>query len=272
MRLELIWRIITLLKEVRIIYTIDQYAYVSRLRSLNPRLKALGAIAALIFCVAADRIWVSVFVLLSMSAFTVFLGGLSWKKYLRLLKIPLAFLFLGTAAIVTGISAGNQEWTFLRIGGISFYLVRGGPQLAFRLILKAMGAVSAMYMLVLSTPASEVISVFGHLRVPGVFLELMNMIYRFIFVMMDTQCRMRDAAESRLGYRDFYTACRSFGSTAGNLFVVSLKKAGTYYDAMTARCYDGELKFLEEDKPVKGWQKTAFICYFLLLAGVWSLL
>lgn len=254
---------------MRIIYTIDYYAYASQLRNWNPKLKALGAITALIFCVVADRLLVSLAVLLSMSAFTVFLGGLSWKKYLGLLKIPVAFLILGTAAIVTGISTEHQEWTFFHVRGISFYLVRGGPQLAFRLILKAMGAVSAMYMLALSTPASEVISVFGHLRVPGVILELMNMTYRFIFVMMDTQCRMKEAAESRLGYCDFWTACRSFGSTAGNLFVVSLKKAGTYYDAMTARCYDGELKFLEEDKPVKNWQKVIFVCYFLALTGVW---
>ncbi|HCD42434.1 MAG TPA: cobalt ECF transporter T component CbiQ, partial [Lachnoclostridium sp.] len=77
-----------------------------------------------------------------------------------------------------------------------------------------------------------------------------------------------EAAKSRLAYCDFKPSCRSFGSTAGNLFVVSLKKANTYYDALTARCYDGELLFLEEEKEVKGWQLWTAAGYFLVLLWV----
>jgi cobalt/nickel transport system permease protein len=32
------------------------------------------------------------------------------------------------------------------------------------------------------------------------------------------------------------------------MLVLSLKKSGAYFDAMEARCYDGELRFLEEEK------------------------
>lgn len=237
------------------------------MRSWNPQFKAAVAVAALLFCIVADRALVSVLVLLTMSAFTVLAGRVPWKSYLALLKIPLAFLILGTAAIAAGISPEPYGRFFIPVAGYYLYLTESGTVLALGLVLKAIAALSAMYMLALSTPASEVISVFRRLHVPKLFLELMNMIYRFLFVMMDTQCYMKQAAESRLGYCDFKTSCRSFGSTAANLFVVSLKKANTYYDALTARCYDGELLFLEEEKKVKGWQLWAGAGYFLMLAG-----
>lgn len=255
-------------KEVRTIDTIDYYAYASRMRGWNPQLKAVTAVASLLFCIGANDRKVSVLVLFIMSGITILAGGVPWRNYLALLKIPLAFLLLGTAAIVIDISSVPHGRVLVSVQGVSLYLTEGGPELALGLILKALAALSAMYMLVLSTPASEIICVFRRLHVPKIILELMNMIYRFIFVMMDTQCFMKQAAESRLGYCDFKTSCRSFGSTAGNLFVVSLKKANTYYDALTARCYDGELLFLEEEKRVKGWQLWAAAGYFMVLLWV----
>ena len=50
---------------------------------------------------------------------------------------------------------------------------------------------------------------------------------------------MQISAEARLGFCDFRTSCYSFGQIAANLFIVALKKANAYYDAMEARCYHG---------------------------------
>jgi len=68
--------------------------------------------------------------------------------------------------------------------------------------------------------------------------------------MMDTQARMKNSAVSRLGYRDVRTSINSFGNTASNLLIVSMKRGSQLFDAMEARCYDGDLLFLEDEKPV----------------------
>ncbi len=118
-------------------------------------------------------------------------------------------------------------------------------------MLRTFGAVSALYFLTLSTPAGEVVRLLGKLHVPGIVTELMYLIYRYIFIMMDTQGRIRTAAESRLGYRDFITSCKTFGASLGNLLVITLKRSGAYYDAMESRGYDGELLFMEEERQFK---------------------
>jgi cobalt/nickel transport system permease protein len=251
--------------------TIDSYAYESHMRGISPGFKAAVAAGALIFCIGANHLGISITVLLTMSAVTVWFGGLPLLKYLKLLKIPLGFLILGTVAIVIEIS--SRPFGYVLFHGFGHYVCvsKAGGVTALKLVLKAVAALSAMYMLVLSTPASEVIGVIKSLRVPKLFIELMHMIYRFIFVMTDTQRLMKQAAVSRLGYHDFRTSCRSFGSSAGNLFVVSLKKASTYYDAMVARCYDGELLFLTEEKRVDLRQIIAAFCYFVVLLLIFLL-
>lgn len=252
-------------------YSIDYYAYSSRMRNWNPGFKAAVSVMALVLCILADRISISLLITVTMGALTILAGGIVWKEYVALLRIPLAFLVMSTAAIAIGVSRhpyGRVLFSFL---GYFLYLEEGGAGLALGLVLKAMGSVSAMYMLVLSTPANEVVGVLQRLHIPKLMIELMNMTYRFIFVIMDAQHYMKQAAQSRLGFWNFQTSCRSFGSIAGNLFVISLKKANSYYNALIARCYEGELLFLEEEEKVKGWQVFAASGYFLVLLLVWKI-
>ena len=69
--------------------------------------------------------------------------------------------------------------------------------------------------------------------------------------MLDTHSRMKNSAEARLGYVDFKTSCYSFGQVASNLLIVSLKRGTDYYNALESRCYNGDLQFLEEEKPIR---------------------
>lgn len=74
---------------------------------------------------------------------------------------------------------------------------------------------------------------------------------------------MKNSAESRQGYCDIKTSYLTFGNIVSNMLVISLKKANSYYDAMEARCFDGELIFLEEDKKIETIQiVSAFALIF----------
>lgn len=252
--------------------SIDFYAYASRLRGINPSFKVSFSMSVLLLCMILDNVWVSAAVIITMGLLTVVKGKLSARKYAALLTIPLAFMVMGSAAIAVGISDYPVGRYYVNLYWFYLYLTKSGVISALHLLLKAMGAVSAMYMLVLSTPSGEIISVLRKLHIPKVIIELMNLIYRFIFILMEVQCSMKHSAQSRLGYCDFKTSCRSFGSTAGNLLIVSLKKANTYYDALISRCYDGELLFLEEEKKVTAFQIAAAFFYLFLLTGLWLIM
>lgn len=228
--------------------SIDYYAYASGLRRLPAQFKMAWALFFLLFCIIADNMAVSVYIIVLMAAVTVGAGGVGWHDYLNLLKIPLAFILLGCAAVLAGVSFEPAGDYYVNLHWFYIYTAKEGIRDACNLVLKAFGAVSALYAMTLSTPAGEMIMVLQALHVPPLVTELMSMIYRYIFILMDVQCSMKHAAAARLGYVDFKTACCTFSGTAMNLLVLSLKKAGSYYDALEARCYNGRMCFLQEEK------------------------
>lgn len=251
------------------VQTMDYYAFQSGLNDWNGGYKVLSSILILIWCIALDDIWVSLTVIVTVGMLNVIGNKVPLRRYLELLRIPIAFLVLGCIAIAFGFSKEPLGDYNISLHWFYLYLTKADIRKAAELFLKAMGAVSAMYFMSLSTPASELISALRKAHVPKLLVELMNMIYRFIFILTDVQGRMKRAAVSRLGYVDFRTSCGSFGKIAGNLFILSLKKADTYYDAMISRCYDGEIRFLEEEKKVTGIQVVGITAYLASLVLVW---
>ena len=249
---------------------IDAYAYASKLRTWNAGYKVLLATASLILCIAFNNIYVSVAVILMMGYLTVVIGGLEFDHYLSMMTIPIVFMVVGAITIAIGYSLEPVGQYNLHVFNL-FYIYCSNESLmqAGVLILKALGAVSALYMMTLTTPLTELVSVLRKIHMPKLIVELMNMIYRYIFIMLETYTKLKNSAESRLGYCDFRTSCYSFGNIASNLFIVSLKKANAYYNALEARCYDGELRFLEDEKPVKNWQILMGICFILALCFIW---
>ena len=206
-------------------FSVDYYAYASRMRSWNAGFKVLFSIISLLLCIACNNLVVSLAVIFFMGFLTVAVGGLKLHHYISMLLVPIVFLIFGTIAIAIGFSmhpVGQYHVHFLNL----FYIYCSKASLlkAGNLVLKALGAVSALYMMTLTTPLSEIIAVLRKAHVPKLIIELMNMIYRYIFIMIDTHSRMKNSAESRLGYCDFKTSCYSFGQVASNLLVVSLKR------------------------------------------------
>lgn len=251
------------------IYSIDYYAYISGIKHWNPAFKVFFAFFIMLFCVAVNNIFVSAFIFFTMLLFTVCKGKIPFFKYLSFFAVPIFFVIFGSVAIAVGISANAVGEYHVHLKWFYFYTSSGMMKEAWNLILKALGAVSAMYMLILSTPVSEIISVFQKSHFPNLIIELMHMMYRFIFILLDAYCKMKYSAQSRLGYCDFKTSCFTFGNIASNLFFISLKKANTYYDALIARCYEGKLLFLEEETKVKFSQIMGAGVYFICLFFIW---
>lgn len=251
------------------VYSIDLYAYSSRMKNINPKLKIIFAFFALIVCILADNIYVSLFISITMGIITVYIGGVRLHDYISLLTIPIGFMIMGSIAIAIGFSTKPIGQYNLNLHMFYIYSSNQSIIKTLKLILKAFGAVSSLYMMTLSTNTSEIISSLRSIHIPKIIIELMNLIYRFIFILIDVQCKMKNSAQSRLGYVDFKTACYSFGASAGNLLIVSMKKANAYYDAMESRCYDGEMNFLEEQKKVKFKHVAGFFVYFICVAIVW---
>lgn len=244
--------------------SIDYYAYISNLRVWNTYFKVIFSLIALTIVITADSIWISIATLIFMMGLTVGVGKIKLTDYLRVLWIPATFIILSGLAIAIQFSDKSDALLIIHLFAIPVSISMSNLVIAIGVALKAFGAMSAVYMMTLSTPMGEIISVFRKLHVPVLILELMHLIYRYIFIMSDINQKQKDATRSRLGYCDLKTSFRTFSSEMANLLILSLKKADVYYDAMEARGYEGTCLFWEEKKALTMNQ----LCYGILYGGV----
>src|SRR5699024_6829097 len=117
---------------------------------------------------------------------TVWKGGIPLSRYMKLLLIPAAFLIVGTAAIVVNVSAVPLDAFAFPAG--DFYITgsRAGLRQALEICLTAMAAVSCLYFLALNTVMTDILGALRKMKVPALLIELMLLIYRFIFVLSET--------------------------------------------------------------------------------------
>jgi len=226
--------------------SIDKLAYTSELKNVNPMEKFIFAMVTIIVCISLNNIAVSIIILLLMASITVFKGKLPLKNYIQLMSLPLAFLIMGVITIAVNVVSTNKGLIF----SFSIFDIRLGCtwdsiSIAARLFLKSLASVSCLYFLTLTTPIFEVLSVLRKLKVPKLFVELMGLIYRFIFVLLDTVNMIYISQNSRLGYSTYRTGLSSLGKLVTSLFLSAYKRSQNIYTAMESRCYDGEINLLE---------------------------
>lgn len=251
------------------VHAIDHLSHTSRLRGWNAGFKTTLALGTLAVCLAADCPAVSAAVILSMAALLIGAGGVSLRDYVRLLRVPLFFLLVSGLAVACEIAPTPQGDWALALPWFAVCVSRPSLAYAGALSLKALGAVSAMYLLALSTPADELAGVLRRAHLPELLVELMYLIYRFLFILLDLHGRMREASAARLGDYGLRAQMRAFGWTVSSLLIRAVRKSSVYYDAMTARCYSGGLQFLEEEKPLRPGLCAAALAYWLALGVLW---
>jgi cobalt/nickel transport system permease protein len=165
-----------------------------------------------------------------------------------MLLLPVAFLIISVLTIAINVveSSPNVIFSF-SIYNIKLGCTYDSVLIATRLFFKSIASVSCLYFLTFNTPVFEVLSVLRKLKVPKLFVELMGLIYRFIFVLLDTANMIFISQNSRLGYSTVKIGFGSLGKLITTLFISAYKRSQDIYDAMEARCYDGDINLLENN-------------------------
>lgn len=230
--------------------TLEYYSYNSKINSWNPHLKFWYSMVLIVLGIILSNIYISISIVFICGFITIFLGKISLKKYIDFFKVPIIFLLISVAVININFSKNITDFYYFNIGDLYIYTTDENIKKSCILFWRALSGVSSMYMLALSTPLNEIIYVMKKARTPKIIIELMYLVYRFIFIMRDSYKSMRKSIESRLGFIDYRTSLLSFGKIISNILIVSLRKSNSFYDAMESRCYRGEIIFFIKEKKI----------------------
>ena len=194
----------------------DRCAYLSRLRRVDPVPKIWLALTALLLCVLADSLAVGVFTLGALSALNLSLGGQKAGDLFHFLKVPMTFLIIGCLPIILRpIGTAEALWAFRLLGRWTWGVTAENLRLGLLVLCKAMGAVSAMYFLSMNTPMTDLTMALERLHVPRLFVELTELIYRFIFLLSGEAGRIRVSRGLCRPWGPFSAQCSSVPSAGG---------------------------------------------------------
>lgn len=247
--------------------SMDTYSYESRLYETNPIVKLLFALSILFVCISSNSILVYILVMSIMFIASVFISGVNGRVYLYLYRIPIIFITLSTIGIVLNFSKNASGIVVFDLFGLYVSITKIGINTAVHLFLKAFGAVSCLYFIIVSTTMSDFIWTLYKIKLPKLLVEIMFLIYRFIFVLMSRTNTIQTAQKARLGYGGIKQSFYSLGSLMSSVFVISFKKADDLYNSMESRCYEGEF-FLIEKESYKFNRKCRIQIFLILILAV----
>jgi cobalt/nickel transport system permease protein len=218
--------------------TVEQSLFAERiarqsglLQSLDPRVKLVSTLGVLL-AISLSR---SLPVILALYLVTL---ALAWAS-----AVPLGFFvkrvwlfmpfFTGVVALPALFVVPGPPLAYLPLGLV---ITRPGLMTALFLLLRVGASVSTAVLLVLTTPWNSVLKSLGVLRVPDVFVVILGMTYRYIFLLLRVTGDMFLSRESRVvGRMSPAEERRMLTASAGVLLSRSLRLSEEVYLAMQSR-------------------------------------
>lgn len=215
------------------------------LQSLDPRVKLVSVLALLLAVSFARNLWV-------IAGLYLLVLSLAWVS-----RVPLGFFvrhvwvalpfFTGLVALPVLFNVVTPGVPVLTLWSNPFIAITAqGLRAAAFLILRVGTSVSLAILLVLVTPWNTLLRALSVLRVPSVFLLILGMTYRYIYLLLKTASDMFEARQSRVVGRLQPDAQRRLvTNTMGVLMSKSYGLSQDVYLAMLSRGYRGRPRTLD---------------------------
>lgn len=245
----------------------DKWAYSSKLRERNPYSKLLFGVGNLFLCIICRSNVVSICIFIMMFALIVLVGKMPFGAYLRLLCVPMIFLIISTITVIFEFGHVGSAKAMVSLADGHIYMTAWSLTRGIQLFMSSFASVTCLYFLAVSTPVIDLIQVLRSCHLPKIVIELMYLIYRFIFLLLETGSAIVVAQDCRLGYKDRKTSMKSTTKMSAVLFVRAYQKADALFNAMESRGYDGDLCVLSTIKRPRFFEGLSMLG-ILIIEGV----
>ena len=218
----------------------DELAYSSRMVGWAPLGKLLFVLSLMIVGLLVNSI------LVPLITFTI---GIILMAYSTNMKLPLIITLAMLEAIFIMVIGsgmisimGAQDQAALWDGKILWFDIHMTVESfnnAWQIFFRAVAGVTLMLAFASSTPIPHLAQAFRSIHCPSEITELIVLIYRYAFLLLEKFLLMLDAAQCRLGYNGSMTAMRSYAGAMTGTFIFSMELAEKSEASLQCRNYNG---------------------------------
>jgi cobalt/nickel transport system permease protein len=216
---------------------VDDAAWASAWRHRSPGDKLLLC-GGLVVCALVLPAWPAS-LLVGLTAVVLALGParVPARTFGRAIRWPLAFVGVGALTAVVQVGGGGIGWApdaAAQAGSLVGHALAGG---------------AAVLLLATTTPMSDLLPALQRLRVPAAVVEVASVVYRLLFVLLDSLRTIREAQTARMGYSSFRRSYRSSGALAAAVLNRSWDRARRLQEGLAGRGMATGLRVLPEVLP-----------------------
>lgn len=229
---------------------LDTYAYTNGLRHLHPEQKLIFAIASLLLTFFA-RPLVQSLLWLWLSLWILGYARIPWRVYFSLLATVAVFWLVSLPGLVVQIiptetlrASGQAVLSDLSLMGWSFFISAEKLHQGLTLGLRTMVASTCLLLILLTTPFPALLAVAERWQVPHFILDILMLMYRYIFTLLETAFTLQLAQRARGGYQRRSRWLFSVSLLAGQLLRQSLYRYEQVNLALLSRGFQGQFRVL----------------------------
>jgi cobalt ECF transporter T component CbiQ len=207
------------------------------LQRVDPRIKVVGMLA-MIVSVAVSHGLLAIASVFLIAASLAVASRISLVDFARWVWMPV-LLFTGCIALpAIFVTPGTPLYGPITAQGL---------RTAGYLLLRAETCVSLSTLLVLTTRWAHILKALRVLRLPVVFVVILGMTYRYLFLILETALDMFESRESRtVGVLEGADRRRLAAATVGVLLSKSYHLSADVHLAMQSRGFRGEVSMLDD--------------------------
>ncbi len=225
----------------RAVFTEEHARRAGWLQRVDPRAK-LGMFLAVILAASLARSLVILVVLYGLLLMVAWASQLPFGFFVRRVWMGIPF-FAGVVILPSIFFVPGPHLFLLPLGAVQFGPTLPGLVGAVVFVVRVGVCVSLAVLLVLTTPWADVLKSLRAVGVPQIFVLLLSMTYRYIFLFLHTANGMFEARKSRtVGRSSGSEQRRWISGSMGNLLNRSFQMSQEVYAAMAARGFTGEIR------------------------------
>jgi cobalt/nickel transport system permease protein len=159
------------------------------------------------------------------------------RTFGRAVRWPLTFVAVGALTSVVSVADGGLGWA------------PDAAATAGALVGHALAGGAAVLLLATTTPMADLLPALRRLRVPAAVVEVAGVVYRLLFVLLQSLHTIREAQTARMGYSSLRRSYRSSGALAAAVLTRSWDRARRLQEGLAGRGLETGLRVLPEALP-----------------------
>jgi len=247
---------------------LDSVAQNSAFRHIHPGTKLILCLGSLVICLVSSSPYVPLISGVVLSIVLIVPARVSPVLYGELLLGPAIFTVISVIILLFITGGGEVVWRFNPAPWLNLAITEGAIREGTLVLCRVFGCSVSLFFITLTTPVTDLFNGMKRARIPFEIIDLMMIIYRYVFIVYDQAVEIWRAQVMRLGYSRLAEAVRTFSTMCGILFISSWNAGEDLIRAMDCRCYNGVFPSLGRSEPMRMSSLVPVLVYLAFLSSI----